>query len=126
MDEIDVMTIKRTLRELKIHNPVIAAGNGEEALDYLKDNKNEKPFIIILDLNMPRMNGIEFLKISKKDKELKKIPVIVLITSKEEQDVIKSYDLGVSGYMVKPVDYSQFTDTLRAIYMYWKLCKLPY
>jgi CheY-like chemotaxis protein len=124
-DEIDVMTVKRALREIKVTNPVVVAGNGEEALDYLYEHKNNRPYIIILDLNMPRMNGIEFLKISKKDSSIRKIPVVVLTTSKEEQDVIESYDLGVAGYMVKPVDFGQFVDILRAIDMYWKLCKLP-
>lgn len=124
-DEIDVMTVKRALKEIKVSNPVVVAGNGEEALEYLNNCKYDKPYIILLDINMPRMNGIEFLRISKQESNIRKIPVIVLTTSKEEQDIVESYDLGVSGYMIKPVDYGQFVDTLRAIDMYWKLCKLP-
>lgn len=123
-DEIDVMSVKRALRELKIENPLIVAGNGEEALCILNENK-EKPFIIILDLNMPRMNGLEFFKIVKNDINLKMIPTIVFTTSKDESDLIESYNLGVAGYIIKPVDYSKFVEVLSTIYLYWKLCKLP-
>lgn len=124
-DEIDVMTVKRALREIKVDNTVVVASNGEEALSYLNDDRNGKPFIILLDLNMPRMSGIEFLKIANKNDILRKIPKIVLTTSKEEQDIMESYNLGISGYMIKPVGYGQFVDTLRTIDVYWKLCKLP-
>ena len=84
-----------------------------------------KDKIILLDLNMPRMNGIEFLKVIKEDEVLKIIPVIVLTTSKEEQDRLESYKLSVAGYMLKPVNYLQFVDTMRTIDLYWTLSKLP-
>jgi len=78
------MTVKRAFKEIKVTNPLVVAANGEEALAYLRDEKNKKPGIILLDLNMPKMNGIEFLEVAKKDEALKSIPVIVLTTSKEE------------------------------------------
>lgn len=123
-DDIDVMTVKRALKELNVENPLVVASNGEEALQMLKDEKN-RPFIIILDLNMPRMNGLEFLKIVKSDENFKIIPTVILTTSKEEQDVFESYNLGVAGYILKPVDYSKFVDAFRTLNLYWNLCKLP-
>ncbi len=124
-DQVDVMTVKRALKELKVANPIDVTGNGEEALDFLSDKNNIEPSIILLDLNMPKMNGIEFLKIVKQDNGLRKIPVIVLTTSKEEQDRIESFNLGVAGYMVKPVDYLQFVEVIRTIHLYWTLSELP-
>ena len=100
-------------------------GNGEEALDYLRDPTTEKPGIILLDLNMPKMNGIDFLKIAKQDPALKRIPVIVLTTSKDERDRVDSFNLGVAGYMLKPVDYIQFVEVVKAIDLYWTLSELP-
>lgn len=124
-DRVDVMTIKRALKEIKVTNPLYVVGNGEEALEFLRDEKHEKPIIILLDLNMPRMNGIEFLKIKKKNSLLKKIPVVVLTTSKEEEDKIESFNLGIAGYMIKPVDYVKFVGVVRTIKLYWTLSKLP-
>ena len=124
-DMVDAMTVKRCFEEIHITNPLIIVENGEEALEYLRDKNNTKPAIILLDLNMPKMNGIEFLKIAKKDDELKRIPVVVFTTSKEEQDRIESFNLGVSGYMIKPVDYVQFLEIIRTIHLYWTLSELP-
>jgi CheY-like chemotaxis protein len=124
-DMIDAMTVKRALKELNVINPVDTVENGEEALAYLRDDKNELPGIILLDLNMPRMNGIEFLGIAKKDKQLKQIPVIVLTTSLDEIDRIDTFSLGIAGYMVKPVDYKQFVEVIKAIKLYWSLSELP-
>jgi CheY-like chemotaxis protein len=124
-DMIDAMTVKRALKELNVINPVHSVENGEEALEYLYDNSKENPGIILLDLNMPRMNGIEFLKIAKNDDSLKHIPVVVLTTSLEEMDRIDTFNLGIAGYMVKPVDYKQFVDVIKAIKLYWSLSELP-
>ncbi len=104
-DRVDTMTVKRVFKDLKVTNPLVCTVNGEEALEYLRDTGNKKPCIILLDLNMPKMNGIEFLKIVKADEQLKKIPVVVLTTSNNEQDVIESFGLSVAGYIVKPADY---------------------
>lgn len=124
-DMIDAMTVKRALKELNVINPVHSVENGEEALEYLYDNLKENPGIILLDLNMPRMNGIEFLKIAKNDDSLRHIPVVVLTTSLEEMDRIDTFNLGIAGYMVKPVDYKQFVDVIKAIKLYWSLSELP-
>src|SRR3972149_3707213 len=85
-DTVDQLTVKRALRDINITNPLKITNNGEEALEYLRNEKNEIPGIILLDLNMPKMNGVEFLKIAKNDSRIKRIPVIVLTTSKEDQD----------------------------------------
>ena len=120
-DSADVMIVEHALKDLNITNEMIHSANGEEALEYLNGKSNRKPCIILLDLNMPRMNGIEFLKIVKSNEVLRKIPVIVLSTSQEEFDVAESFNLSVAGYMVKPVDYKQFVETIRAIKLYWTL-----
>ena len=124
-DKVDSMTIKRALREIKVTNRLDIASNGEEALEFLRDGKNEKPGIILLDLNMPKMNGIEFLRIMKQDDVLKAIPVVVLTTSKEDQDRVESFKLSVAGYMIKPVDYLQFVEVMKTINLYWTLSELP-
>lgn len=124
-DQVDAMTVKRALKEINVTNQLDMTGNGEEALAFLANPENEKPGIILLDLNMPKMNGIEFLEIIKKDDILKKIPVVVLTTSKEDQDKVDSFELGVSGYMIKPVDYRQFVEVVKAIDLYWTLSELP-
>jgi CheY-like chemotaxis protein len=124
-DRVDQITVKRALKDINVTNLLIIVSNGEEALDFLRDDRNEKPGIILLDLNMPKMNGIEFLKIAKQDSLLKRIPVVVLSTSKQDQDKIESFNLGVAGYMIKPVDYIQFVDVIRTINMYWTLSELP-
>ena len=124
-DRVDTMTTQRAFKELEIPNQLTITGNGEEALEYLKDENTEKPCLVLLDLNMPRMNGIEFLEIIKRDDNLKKIPVIVLTTSNEEKDKIESFSLGVAGYMVKPIDYQQFVEVIKTIDIYWTTSELP-
>ena len=123
-DRVDVMTTKRALKDINVTNPVYTAGNGEEAIELLRDGKTEKPGVILLDLNMPRMNGIEFLRVVKNDASLKRIPVVVLTTSKEEEDKVESFSLGVAGYMIKPVDYIKFVEIIRTINLYWTLSEL--
>lgn len=124
-DVVDQMTVKRALKEIHVTNRLIVANNGEEALFYLQNDKYDKPTLVLLDINMPKMNGVEFLKVVKEDDILKKIPVIVLTSSKEDSDRIDSFDLGVAGYLVKPVDYKKFVDVIRTIHMYWKLSEMP-
>ena len=124
-DRVDVMTIERALKEIKVTNRLDVVKNGEEALAFLRKSENEKPCVILLDLNMPRMNGIEFLRVLKADASLKMIPVVVLTTSKEMLDKSESFKLGVAGYMIKPVDYKQFVEVIRAIDLYWTLSEMP-
>jgi CheY-like chemotaxis protein len=124
-DDVDAMTVRRALKDLNVTNPLAHTINGEEALAYLKNNENKKPCIILLDLNMPRMNGIEFLQVIKLDDKLKKIPIVVLTTSREERDKIESFRLGVAGYMLKGIDYKAFVEIVRTISLYWTLSELP-
>lgn len=124
-DRVDFMTITRALREIHVINPVVHVENGEEALAYLRDPDKEKPCIILLDLNMPVMNGIEFLEVAKHDDQLRRFPVVVLTTSEEQQDKVNSFNLGVAGYMAKPVDYRQFVEVMRSIDLYWTISELP-
>ncbi|MBF0584596.1 MAG: response regulator [Magnetococcales bacterium] len=124
-DRVDAMTVKRALKSIHVNNPVAVVGNGEEGIAWLRDPQNEQPCIILLDLNMPRMNGIEFLNIIKQEERFRTIPVVVLTTSKDELDRARSFDLGVAGYMVKPVDYLQFVEVIRTINLYWTLSELP-
>jgi CheY-like chemotaxis protein len=124
-DDVDAIITQRALNELKITNQLIRKVDGEDALTYLKDEHNPMPCVILLDLNMPRINGFEFLKIAKADENLKRIPVIVLTTSDVDQNIVDSFNLGVAGYIVKPVDYKQFVEAMRTVDMYWTLCLLP-
>mgnify|MGYP001545172163 FL=1 len=124
-DDVDVMTIQRAFKEIRVTNPVVRQENGEMAIDYLRDPSNAMPCIILLDLNMPVMSGIEFLEIIKADENLRRIPVIVLTTSKEQEDKINSFNFSVAGYMAKPVDYRRFVDVMRSIDIYWSLSELP-
>jgi len=124
-DRVDAMTLKRALDDQEVINPLVQVANGEEAIEYLRNGGNQEPCLILLDLNMPKMNGVEFLKIVKVDETLKKIPIVVLTTSTEEQDVAESFKLGAAGYMVKSVDYEKFVDIVRAIDVYWSLSELP-
>ncbi len=124
-DEIDIKSVKRSFKELRVTNPLEVAHNGEEALKYLKENKNKRPGLILLDLRMPRMGGIEFLKEIKKEDNFKIIPVVVLTTSQEDKDKTESFNLGIAGYMMKPVNYTDFVEVVRAIKMYWTLSESP-
>lgn len=124
-DIVDHMLVKRAFKELGITNTLKIITNGEAALDYLRDKGGEKPCIILLDLNMPKLSGLEFLKAVKSDEELKSIPVVVLTTSREEQDKTQSFKLGVAGYMIKPVEYENYVDLIRAFNSYWTLSELP-
>jgi CheY-like chemotaxis protein len=124
-DQVDIMTVTRALKEIHVTNPVVTRENGEEALAYLRDPDSDKPCLILLDLNMPIMNGIEFLQVVKHDSQLKRMPVVVLTTSEEQQDKVNSFDLGVAGYMAKPVDYRRFVEVMRSIDAYWTISEMP-
>ena len=118
-DEVDRLSILRAFKDLNIANPKVEASDGKEALAYLLDPNKIRPCLILLDINMPRMNGIEFLQIIKADPILKMIPVVMLTTSAEDKDKIESYQLGVAGYMVKPVEYLGFVEIMKIIHLYW-------
>jgi CheY-like chemotaxis protein len=124
-DNVDAMTVKRAIKDLGSKDTLVRSINGEEALDYLRNETNERPRLILLDLNMPKMNGIEFLRHIKADDLLKRVPVIVLTTSMEDQDILRSFELSIAGYVVKPLDYKKFVEIIRTISQYWTLSQLP-
>lgn len=124
-DQVDAMTVRRALKELHVANRLEHVENGEEALAYLRDSERERPCLILLDINMPVMNGIEFLQAVKAAPELKRIPVVALTTSDEQKDKVETFELGVAGYMRKPVDYQQFVEIIRTIDAYWTLSESP-
>jgi len=124
-DMVDILTVKRAFKDLKIENKLVLAKNGEEALAYLADMVSDEPCLILLDINMPKMNGIEFLKEYRKNKKFKNIPIVVVTTSKEDSDKTEMFKLSVSGYMIKPLEYVDFLNTIDTIRSYWTLSKLP-
>lgn len=125
-DLVDAMTVKKVLKELKVTNPLILCKNGEEALEWLQSNRSELPGIILLDLNMPKMNGLEFLRVIKADDAFKIIPVVVLTTSEDHHDKLESYKLSIAGYMLKSFDYNRFIDVMKSIKAYWETSELSY
>jgi CheY-like chemotaxis protein len=124
-DRVDAMMVKRALKDLNVTNLLVHTPNGKEAFEYLTGEGNERPCIILLDLNMPRMNGVELLKVIKADDVLKKIPVVVLTTSRDTEDKFETFELGAAGYIVKPADYKKFVEAMRTIDIYWTLSELP-
>jgi CheY-like chemotaxis protein len=124
-DQVDMMTVIRALKQVRITNKVVHLENGEDALNYLRDGSSERACIILLDLNMPIMNGIEFLQAVKDDEELRRVPIVVLTTSVEQQDKLSSFNFDVAGYMAKPVDYQQFVEVMRSIDAYWTISEMP-
>ena len=128
-DEVDQMAIKRAFRKKKISNPVYIAKDGIEALAILRGEGGyqqlPRPFMVLLDLNMPRMNGIEFLNVIRKDKELRRSIVFVLTTSKAEKDRIMAYDYNVAGYILKSDVGNGFMNAIEMLDYYWRVVKFP-
>ena len=125
-DQVDVMTVRRALQQIRVTNPLFTASDGEEALAKLRSG--EIPLgslLILLDLNMPRMSGIEMLQELRKDPELRHLPVVVLTTSDDERDKIEAYNLNVAGYILKPVTFSAFVETMATLDRYWTLVEMP-
>jgi len=122
-DAIEVMKFKRTLSKLNLKHSIIEANNGEEAIKIL-ENKEQLPDIILLDLNMPKLNGIEFLSILKKDEKLRYIPSIILTTSTNERDLLKCFEIGVSGYILKPLKYEDYVTKIERVLLYWSINEL--
>lgn len=128
-DEVDAMSVKRAFKKVRIKNPLYLAENGLDALAKLRGEGAEKifptPRIILLDINMPKMNGIEFLKELRADPELKSISVVMLTTSNEERDKVAAYNLNVAGYILKPVVPEKFIEAVSALDVYWNLIEMP-
>lgn len=121
----DVELALHAIEKNNIANPVKVIRDGEEALDYLfyrgryEGADHDLPSLVLLDLKLPKVDGIEVLRHIKGDRRLKLIPVVVLTSSKEESDIVQSYDLGVNSYIRKPVDFDQFVETVKQIGFYW-------
>lgn len=124
-DIVDVMTTQRAFKELGILEALHVVGNGEEGLEFLNDPENPTPNLILLDINMPRMNGLEFLKEAKSSDPTRRIPVVILTTSKEDQDRLDSFNLGVAGYIVKPVNYQKYLSVIEKVTAYWNASESP-
>ncbi|HPD65098.1 MAG TPA: response regulator [Bacteroidia bacterium] len=128
-DMVDQMNVQRAFKKNNMQNPLIIANNGLEALNMLRGNGGEKinplPKIILLDINMPKMNGIEFLREIRKDEELKSIPVFIMTTSNEDSDRINAYNLNVAGYILKPLNFEKFVAAVGTLKSYWKIIELP-
>jgi len=125
-DHVDVMNVKRAFAKNRITNPLFVASNGLDALRMLRSNLvPEDRRIVLLDLNMPRMNGLEFLRDLRADPTLHSTVVIVLTTSNDERDKINAYNLNVAGYLLKPVTFVNFVEVMAALNKYWTLVELP-
>ncbi len=124
-DEIDVMNVRRAFEKGKIENPLFHAEDGLAALEMLRDGTVPKHRrLVLLDLNMPRMNGIEFLRELRHDPELHGTAVVVLTTSDEERDRLQAYEFHVAGYLVKPVRFLSFVDLMTTLNRYWTLMEM--
>lgn len=128
-DDIDAKSVERALQKLKIINPLIRAKDGVDALDLLRGNKDKaplaKPYIILLDLNMPRMNGIEFLHALRNDPDIQDSIVFVLTTSNADEDKVAAYKEHIAGYIVKSSVQDDFLDVLGLIDHYWRVVSFP-
>lgn len=122
-DAIETMKLQRTTVKLGLNHNIIEAKNGEEALTVLNSN-SQLPDLILLDLNMPRMNGIEFLKILKADENFRYLPTIVLTTSQNRADLLECYRIGIAGYILKPLKYEDYEDKLKKVLEYWDINEL--
>lgn len=130
-DEVDVMTVKRAFKKGNITSKLYVAGNGLEALTMLRGEAGKPSLIpidrriILLDLNMPKMNGLEFLKVLRADPTIGDIPVVILTTSNEEKDRTQAYHLNVAGYILKPISFNAFVEHMVTLNHYWALCEMP-
>ncbi len=122
-DMIEIMKLNRTISSLKLNHNIVEANNGEEALKIL-EKKDNLPDIILLDLNMPKINGIEFLGILKNDEVLKYIPTIILTTSNNQKDLLECYKIGIAGYVIKPLKYEDYVSKIEKVLNYWSINEL--
>ncbi len=122
-DMIETMKLQRTVSKLQLKHNIVEAKNGEEALNTLKE-ATPLPDIILLDLNMPLMSGIEFLKILKADDKLRYLPTVVLTTSENRADLLECYKIGIAGYIIKPLRYEDYESKLHKVLDYWNINEL--
>jgi CheY-like chemotaxis protein len=130
-DPKDVDLTLTALEEYNLSNEVVVARDGEEALDYLycrgkfRERTSDNPAVLLLDLKLPKIDGLEVLQHIKADERLKMIPVVVLTSSREERDMVASYKLGVNAYVVKPVDFHEFLNAIKELGIFWALINEP-
>ena len=124
-DSVNAMGVIRVFDGLEIPKHVVHLESGKEALKYLNDNTLEKPDLILLDLNMPGMTGVEFLRTIKADTVLRNIPVVMFTTSDDQRDIDECFDLNVAGYIIKPFDPELFEEMIKTVAMYWSYSELP-
>ena len=124
-DEVDVMAIRRALKQANITNPTHVAKDGIEALQKLRSKEIPSPYIVLMDLNMPRMNGIDCMKEIRADKDLKRTIIFALSTSKDEKDKLNAYDCNVAGYIVKSDIGNEFEKAMRMLDQYLKVVEFP-
>lgn len=125
-DEVDVMTVKRAFAKNRILNPFYVASNGADAMAMLRSGTVPRERrLVLLDLNLPGMSGLEFLRALRADPELRLTPVVVLTTSKDERDKVNAYGFNVAGYLVKPVTFPNFAELTAALNKYWALVEMP-
>jgi CheY-like chemotaxis protein len=130
-DPKDVELTLESLEEYNLANDVLVVRDGAEALDYLfrrgefTDYPNGNPAVVLLDLKLPKVDGFEVLRTIRSDDKLKLTPVVILTSSREDKDLVESYKLGVNAYIVKPVDYHQFTNAVKALSLFWALLNEP-
>jgi CheY-like chemotaxis protein len=125
-DQVDVMNVRRAFAKNRIANPLFVAGDGLEALEMLRSERVPiSRRIVLLDLNMPRMTGIEFLRELRRDPRLMHTPVVILTTSNDDRDKIEAYNLNVAGYLLKPVTFINFVELMATLNKYWTLVELP-
>jgi CheY-like chemotaxis protein len=124
-DAVDVMNVRRAFKKNKLTNPIHVAENGIQALEILRNGTLPARHLVLLDLNMPKMNGIEFLRELRADPDLQTTSVVVLTTSNEERDRVEAYRLNVAGYLLKPVTFPSFVDLMATLNKYWTLVELP-
>ncbi|GLB48068.1 response regulator [Neptunitalea lumnitzerae] len=122
-DMIEVMKFNRTVSKLQLNLSIIEAKNGEEALEVL-EHKDRLPDVILLDLNMPKINGIEFLSILKNNDTLRYIPTVVLTTSSNQKDLLECYKIGIAGYVIKPLKYEDYVEKITRVLEYWSINEL--
>ena len=131
-DEHDILATRRAWKKHHISNPLYIVNDGEECLDFLhrrgkygEPGTAPRPGILLLDIRMPKMDGLAVLKQIRQDGQLRRLPVVILTTSRAEEDRLRSYDLGANAYIVKPVGFNNFSDAVRTINLFWQLVDLP-
>ena len=131
-DEHDILAVRRAWEKRNINNPLYIVNDGEECLDYLhqrgkysEQGTAPRPGIVLLDIKMPKMDGLAVLRYIRESDEFQRLPVIILTTSKDEQDRLKSYDLLANAYIIKPIGFDNFSEAVNTINLFWELVQLP-